>query len=242
MALRGAHRRVVNLACSLGRKEDRKRRLRELEEARVRADFELELHNPPLKISADDNLDRAQTTLAGTLVELIPRERVSLVVSPSPHDGHHGHEVVGRATRDALRALGENSPRWWMWGLWSDLPLPTVMSEFDSKRLTAVLHALSAYTGELSRNDYRVLVEARGKLNRVLGPERVFGYGAEGSEAEFVELLTEAFVVDGSWRLGAPRRLDPSDPFPSAEPGKEIDWWLDALSVSGFVRAGRGSP
>jgi LmbE family N-acetylglucosaminyl deacetylase len=201
MALRDAGHRIVNLACGLGSEGEQERRLRELQEATARAGFELALHDPT------QPLERA-------LAELIPREQVSLVVSPSPHDGHPAHELVGRATRDALRAFGAESPRWWMWGLWADLPLPTLMFEFDSERLEQVLFALSAHAGELARNDYRVLVEARARMNSVLGPERVFGFGSAGTDADFAELLTEAVLVDGSWHLGVPRLLDPSDPLP----------------------------
>jgi hypothetical protein len=36
-----------------------------------------------------------------------------------------------------------------MWGLWGDLPLPTIATAFDSARLDEILLALDAHTGEL---------------------------------------------------------------------------------------------
>jgi LmbE family N-acetylglucosaminyl deacetylase len=240
MALRDAGHRIVNLACSLGRPDHSERRLRELEEACARARFELVLHDPPLEISHDDDLVRPEETLGSTLRELVASEDVSIVVSPSPHDGHPGHEAVGRATRDALRSLGRGSPSWWMWGLWDDLSLPTLVSEFDGTRMDEVLHALSAYSGELARNDYRVMVEARARMNKILGPERVFGFGSRGTDAEYVELLTEALVVEGRWHRGASRLLDPKNPRSPARTAQAVDRWLDAPSVRQLVRDGPG--
>lgn len=241
LSLRKEGHRVFNLACGLGSEADQERRKGELEDALDRAGFDGTIHDPPLDISHDHSADAAQETLERTLTELIPKLEVSVVVSPSPHDGHPAHEVVGRATRDALRALGKDGTRWWMWGIWGDLPLPTLMFEFDAELLKQVLHVLSAHAEELARNDYRVLVEARARMNSVLGPERVFDYGDDGADADYVELLTEAFLVEGSWHLGSPRRLDPSDPFPTPQPEQKIDWWLDAPSVSERASRARGS-
>ena len=82
--------------------------------------------------------------------------------------------------------------RWWMWGLWADLPLPTLFVPFDERQLKNVLHGLAAYAGELNRDDYTRLVEGRAEANRVLGSERVFGFGAaERRDSRYAELLTE---------------------------------------------------
>jgi LmbE family N-acetylglucosaminyl deacetylase len=236
MALRDAGSRVVNLACSLGRSEERERREQEVREASARTGFELVIHDPPLAISAEDDLDAAQATLARTLGETIAAIGAEIVVSPSPHDGHHGHEVVGRAARDALRALRDSAPRWWMWGLWAELPFPTLVSLFGADRLDALVYALEAHAGEIARNDFADLARSRATVARVIGAEKAFGYGAEGFDRPHADLLTEAIAAGGRWTAAAPRVLDPVDPLAGGEPAQPLDWWLDAESYADRMR------
>lgn len=235
LALRDAGHRVINVACSLGRTDQAPRRLAEVQEACRRARFELVVCDPPLGISRSDDLAEAQRALAATVRRLVVEERVDVVVSPSPHDGHHGHEVVGRAARDAVEALAP-TPRLWLWGLWADLPHPTLYAGFDEGRLGAVLHVLAAHEGELVRNDYRALVRGRAMANRVLGCERVFGFGAGRRPGPYAELVTEAVLRDGAWRAGGARELDPAAPLDGDDaPGAPLGWWLHGPSFADFL-------
>lgn len=230
MALRDADWRVVNVACGLGRPDQHARREAEARAASARAGFEARIEHPPVAMSSDDDPAAAREHL----LEIVRRElddlRPQIVVSPSPHDRHHAHELVGAAVRDALAAAKGEAPRWWMWGLWASLPLPTLATPFDASRLEEICTALEAYRGELERNDYRRFVRARAEMNASLGPELLFGFGSQApSEVRFVELLTEAVRVDGRWLLGRARWLDPSVPLP--DPGETaVDDWLEAVS------------
>jgi len=249
MALRHAGWRVVNVACGLGRPDQHARREAEVRDASARAHFEPRIERPPVAMSSDDDPAAAHERL----LEVVRRElddlQAQIVVSPSPHDRHHAHELVGAAVRAALVERGDDAPRWWMWGLWSSLPLPTLATAFDAARLEEVLTALDAYRGELERNDYRRFVKARAEMNASLGPELLFGFGGETpQEVRFVELLTEAARVDGRWLLGRARWLDPSAPL--VEPSDAaVDEWLDRASEAdrfgapgdqGRVEAGPG--
>jgi LmbE family N-acetylglucosaminyl deacetylase len=229
LALRGAGHHVINVACSLGGPEQAQRRRQEVVDAAARAGFTLEILDPPLEISRDDDLGAAQSRLAAWMAAYVMENEVDLVVSPSPHDGHHGHEVVGRAVRDGIERSGRR-PRWWVWGLWADLPLPTLVVEFDQQRMEAVLEVLAAYAGELERNDYAALVRCRATANRVLGAERVFGFGSGGLDGPYVELLTELGVHDGRWTAYAPRRLNPASPLLGRPGERTLTWWLDEPS------------
>lgn len=233
LALRAAGHRVVNLACGLGRPADHERRRAEVSEACRRAGFELVVHDPPLALSSGDDLGRALTLLIESVGRLVASEAVDLVVSPSPHDGHPAHELVGRA---ALAA----GVRWWMWGLWADLPVPTLYSGFGDDRLAEARHVLGAHAGELARNDFDTLLGARAAANRVLGSERVFGSGAPGRPEPYAELLTEAVPAGGDWLAGQPRLLDPSRPLAPGPYGPPIGWWLHADSVRTHLRGRRG--
>ncbi|MDQ6816983.1 MAG: PIG-L family deacetylase [Actinomycetota bacterium] len=236
MALRDAGWRVVNLACSLGRPDDRQRRRAELVEACRLAAFELLIAEGIPPIGAEDDLALAQDGLSAAIVAALDDVGAEIIVGPSPHDGHHGHEVVGRAIRDAVEARVEPMHALF-WGLWGDLPLPNVLVPFGAARLLEIQHALGAHAGELARNRLDRLVEGRAAANAVLGPERVFGFGAAGGEHDHAELLTDiGWTPSDGWRLTAPRELDPARPLAPAG-GPAIGWWLHARSARMTLRS-----
>jgi LmbE family N-acetylglucosaminyl deacetylase len=251
IGLRHAGHRVFNLACSLGRPAHRARREAELGAAMELAHFEWEAVSPPLAISAGDDLALAQRRLAPLVRELIVREGFDLVVSPSPHDGHHGHEVVGRAAAEAIASLGTGAPPWWLWGLWADLALPTLFVPFDEDAMADVLRALAPHTGELARADYAAVVRGRALANRVLGIERAFGFGeprvggpyahlrADGRP--YAELLAEVLREGDAWQLAAPRTPEPTDPLAGARAELPVGWWIDEPSVQERARRLRAS-
>jgi LmbE family N-acetylglucosaminyl deacetylase len=252
MALRDAGWRVVNLACSLGRPADRARRARELTEACRRAEFELLLAEGLPEIGVGEDLALARSALTRVVSTAVREQRARVIVGPSPHDGHHGHEVVGRAICDAVEA-DSSSVTVLLWGLWADLPFPTMVVWFDRDRLTEIEDALAAHTGELARNRFDRLLAGRAAANAVLGPERVFGFGVRGhadagvpggkpGDEGFAELLTEVkFDPSRGWRLGAPRTfngsadadslLRPFAPRPGGRESDAIDWWIRAPSL-----------
>ena len=234
MALRDAGWRVVNLACSLGRLEDRVRRRAELAEACRLARFELLTPEGMPPIGRDHDLAGAQRALTTAIVETLEQTGAQLALAPSPHDGHHGHEVVGRALRDAVQVRAR-ALRVMFWGLWADLPVPNLLVPFDAGRLEEIQLALRSHAGELARNRLDRLVESRAVANAVLGAERVFGFGVTGVEHRYAELLTDASWTPSSrWRLMAPRKLDPLDPL-AGDYGPEIGWWLHAPSIRSLL-------
>lgn len=229
MAFREAGWRVINLACGLGREDDRERRRAELVESCRLARFELIILDGIPPLAGGDDADVARSALSAAIAVELARSRVELVVSPSPHDGHPGHEVVGRAVCDAVESTARPLEVM-LWGLWGDLPVPNVLVPFDQSRLEELRHALRAHAGELERNRYDRLLESRAAANAVLGAERVFGFGSRGSQRPYAELLMDVrWSPGGGWRLTAPRELDPA--LPAADAGPEIGSWLRAPSV-----------
>ena len=197
LGLREHGHRVINLACSLGWPDQHERRRAEVTEACERLGFELIVHDPPLAISPDDDAFAARKLLAATVERIVAEERVDLVVSPDRDDAHHGHKTVAAVARTA-------GVRWWSWGLWRDLARPTIYVPFGDRRLAELQHALAAHRGEVARNDYPELLRARAIASRVLGAERVFGFGsARRSELPYAELLSDS---------GPPRVLDLEHP------------------------------
>lgn len=207
MALRDAGWRVVNLACGLGGEGQRARREAELREACRLARFELRIPAKPALASTEEgDAVAVGEVVAAAIAELDPQ----LVVSPGPGDRHPAHGLVAAAARKAIE--GQARPvHWWAWALWGSLPQPTLGTLFEQERLEEVLVALAAHRGELERNDYRRFVRARAEMNVSLAAELLFGFGAAApAGARYAELLTEAVPVDGRWRLGEARWLDPA--------------------------------
>ncbi|MHB8438182.1 MAG: PIG-L deacetylase family protein [Acidimicrobiales bacterium] len=239
LAMRDAGWRVVNLLCSTGPAEQRERRRAEVTEACRRARFDLvmmgEALGDPL---AEAEVAPARAAVHRAVGEALVEYRPDIIVCPSPHDRHRGHEVAGRGALDATAAAGRSGPRAvWLWGLWGDLPLPTLATGFDQARLEEILAALSAHGGELERNDYRRLVRGRAEMNASLGPERVFGFGTGTGAgrgtgpAPYVELVTELVPGEGRWLAGRPRWLDPAVPL--AEPTDvDLSTWLAPPSIT----------
>jgi LmbE family N-acetylglucosaminyl deacetylase len=185
LGLRDAGHRIINLACSLGRPEQHERRRAEVTEACRRAGFELVVHDPPLALSEHDDAFAARRLLGRTLETLITEERVDLLISPDRDDAHPAHKTVGMAARTA-------GVPWWTWALWRDLGRPTIFSPFGDRRLAELQHVLAAHRGEVDRNDYHDLLRARAISARVLGAERVFGFGSERrAEEPYAELLAD---------------------------------------------------
>lgn len=225
MALRDAGHPVVNLACSLGRPADHARRREELTEACARAGFELVIPDGLPALGSEDDLPAAQAELTDLIATLIQARACAYVVSPSPHDGHPAHETVGRAVRDALTRL-EDPAAWGMWGLWSELPLPNLYVPFDEPRLAEIEHALRAHAGEIDRNDYASLIGIRGRMNAILGAERVFGFGAAYDGTRYAELLTEV-VFDGDRFQRTPPARRPRAHLAGVPAGSTpLDRWL----------------
>ena len=212
-ALRDAGWRIVNVACSLGRPEQRERRLGELEEACRRAGFELRV----------DNVEPARV-----LDELQPE----LVVAPSPHDRHPFHEAVARDVLTAVAAAGSPATVW-LWSLWGESALPSLALELTDGRLDEIEHALEAHEGELARTDFKRLLRARADAYGVIGAERIYDFGAPALPFPRAELLTEIALEDGRWLLCEPRILRDGEANVEGITGTvDVTGWLFAPSVT----------
>lgn len=230
MALRDAGHQVVNLAVALGRPEHNERRRAELDEACARAGFALLVVDPPIAISAGDDRAHGEARVRAAIAAVLDGpDPPGLVVGPGPHDVHHGHELVGRAIRDELAARADTPP-WWIWAVWGDLPMPIIITAVDQARVDEITHALSAHAGEMERADYRVQLQARMRMTATLAAEKIFGFGAPALGTERAEVVTEVVRRDGHWLLGAPRALDAATPL--GRPRSVIvDAWLAAPSA-----------
>jgi len=235
---------VVSVVASLGFSGQWERRRAEAEAASERAGFVPVFLEPPLNLDLDGDLALATSRVAAELPGIVEAHGASIVVSPSPHDVHHGHEAVGRGVQRAVTALPPTL-RWWMWGVWGDLPAPNVYYGYDAHVLERALHILDAYSGELERNDYRPFLSGRAVANAVMGSERVFGFGSPAASAHpYADLVTEVRLVDGRFMASEPHHLD-QGPEPPASYHVDLTPWLDAPTVHelvGYIREVREEP
>jgi LmbE family N-acetylglucosaminyl deacetylase len=239
LELRRAGFRIVDAIVSLGRASDAGTRRREAQDVADRVGFDLVLPTPRIALSSRDATRASAGDVAEFVASLIDEYQPTVVVTPSPHDGHPAHELVGRAVRDAMEGRGGGCP-WWMWGLWSELPIPTLFSPVAATTLAEVAAALGLYRSQLARNDYGHLLEARAAASAVLGVERVFGFGACPSVfGGHAELFCEAIWSAGRWWLGRPRVLEPAAPVASVAPvDADIGAWLHQASARQLLRDG----
>lgn len=228
--------RVVSVAASLGSPGQQERRRGEFEEAARRAHFVPVFLDPPLALSLADDLAHAADRLAVELPRIVSDHDATVVVSPSPHDVHHGHEAVARGVQRALESLPATT-RWWMWGIWGDLPAPNVFFPFGESEIERMRHVLEAYAGELHRIDYRRLLVGRASATSVLGAERVFGFGTSGaSPLPYAEVLTEVRRVGRRWMASDGHHLD-EGPLPDVGFEMDLTAWVEAPSVRQVVGA-----
>ena len=194
LALQASGHRIINLACSLGRPADRERREAEARESSRRTGFELIIPSRPAAIGSGDDLDAAQAELATLIAELVRHEAVDIVFSPSPHDRHPGHEVVGRAALDALTPLEDAAPVWWMWGLWADLPFPTLITYFGPERLRQILEPWTPTPASWSETTTAAWCEAGRRPTPSLAPSGCSASAPAAEAGEFAELATEVVL------------------------------------------------
>ncbi|HUC04872.1 MAG TPA: PIG-L family deacetylase [Acidimicrobiales bacterium] len=229
---------VVSVISSLGFTQQHERRRRESEDAAKRAGFVPVFLNPPLDLTLGPDLPRATARVAAELGAIVEEHDATVVVSPSPHDVHHGHETVARGVQAAMTTLPE-TVRWWMWGVWGDLPAPNVFYAFDHKTMERAQHILDAYAGELDRNDYRRMLTGRAMALAVMGSERVFGFGSPAaSSLPYAEVLTEVRHLHGRWMASQAHLLD-DGPSPESSFTLDLSAWVEAPSmhqVCGWIR------
>lgn len=238
LALLQAGHEVTNLAISLGRRGDRERRRRELERACGQLGLPLEILEPPLDMSSaeGDDLDAARQRMDAALHERI--QACDLVIAPSPHDQHPGHELVGRAATSAVAQPSADPPRLWLWSIWSPLALPTTITGFDEPVMLRLDGALRAHRSQLERNGYDRLLRAKATTDAVLGPELVLGFAGSRLEHPYAELTCELVRAGEKWLLGASRELDPAQPFPSPT-SVDASNWIAAPSGRALLGASR---
>jgi LmbE family N-acetylglucosaminyl deacetylase len=204
IALRRRGWRVINLVCGLGRPEDHSRRRREVQAAARVLDIETQF-TEPLAMSSDDDLDAAQAKVTALVAEELESREPQIIIAPAVHDGHHAHELCGRAVRDAVQLTCVSRTVWW-WRLWGQGGPPTLV--IDCTDAMSVLRAaLAEHAGEVDRNRYLELLDADATADAIRASEQLFGFGRPGLTTNRARVFCETVWDQGQWRFGEPRVL-----------------------------------
>lgn len=201
--LREAKWNVINVAVTLGsRRERRKARRRELQNACASLGFELivpgklglERINPESRRRNHAHWRAAVKVIARILAEHQPRA----IFIPHEDDCHETHVGTHFLVLDALKTL----PRDFKCHVvetefWGQMTEPNVLAEISPKELADLIMALACHVGEVRRNAYHARLPAWMMDNVRRGAELVGGQGGAAPDFTFATIYRLS-----TWRAG----------------------------------------
>ncbi|MBI4068317.1 PIG-L family deacetylase [Candidatus Kaiserbacteria bacterium] len=215
MRLRREGYRIVNVAMTLGRPEQRERRATELKGACAYLDFELTVLASNGFDSASKSLRKSEVWLwlsqVNTIAGFIHRIMPKIIIIHHHHDAHHEHQGTALMVRGALQCI-EWSGIVFEGEYWSEVQNPNLMLEVSAEQLIQMLEALSCHKGELERNPYDRREPAR-LSNNVRRSEIVLGRGTAAPAFDFAAMYRRNQCVKGKVlpRPGKKLVLDKTD-------------------------------
>ena len=200
---REAKMRVVNLAVTLGSKQERRPgRLTELKAACRHLGFKLVLATPDgfdavtPKARTEDPVAWRQKV--ATIRDVIARERPAILALPHAGDRHPAHVGTHHLGFDALQSLGgEIALDLVETEFWGAMPDPNLMVEVPPADLADLLAALACHAGEVRRNPYHLRLPAHMIDNVRRGAETVLPRGSAAPDMTFAGLYRLRRWQDG---------------------------------------------
>ena len=169
LALRLMHEngaRVVNIAVTLGSKEERKKeRLGELREACDLLEFELELLSEDWKKKERE------------LKSLIQKYNPDIIISPHLKDHHPTHIKTGELLKSVSTSLKKEHFLIAWAEFWAPMNKPNLLLEVPEEIVNYQMQALTKHRGEVERNPYHLRLPAWMMDNVRRGSELIAGKG-----------------------------------------------------------------
>ena len=191
---REAGMRVINVAVTLGSKEERRAaRRQELKKACDWLDFELEHTvpgglekiNPRTRRSDPKHWSRAVKVIAASIKKNQPR----VIFFPHKLDWNVTHIGTHFLVMDALRTLPPDFQTTLVeTEFWGQMPSPNLMVESGATDVADLVAALSFHVGEVRRNPYHLRLPSWMQDNVRRGAELVGGQGRAAPDFTFATL------------------------------------------------------
>jgi N-acetylglucosamine malate deacetylase 1 len=191
---REAGMRVINVAVTLGSKEERRAaRRQELKKACDWLNFELEQTGPGglekinsrMRRSDPKHWSRAVKIIAASIMKNRPR----VIFFPHKLDWNVTHIGTHFLVMDALRTLPPDfQTRLVETEFWGQMPSPNLMVESGATDVADLLAALSFHVGEVRRNPYHLRLPSWMQDNVRRGAELVGGQGRAAPDFTFATL------------------------------------------------------
>lgn len=192
--IRDGHARVVNIAVTLGSREDqRARRRHELRAACDALGFELlepvpggfDFISKQGKTAHPENWKRSVCVIA----TLLQRYNPAIILFPHTEDWNGTHEGVHMLVMEALAAMPETFKTHLMQTeFWRPMKQPNLMLEIPEDHLAHMMNALAMHVGEVERNPYHLRLPAWMMDNVRRGGEVVGGQGGDAPDFTFATL------------------------------------------------------
>jgi N-acetylglucosamine malate deacetylase 1 len=196
--------KVTNVAITLGSdKEQRPRRLREVEFACRAAGFELVVPQPPSGFDEVTELNRKEkpaewSSKVTALRDIFDRENPDAVLTPHADDFNTTHLGTHWLVFDALAQHLERNKRepvvFIETEFWHQIERPNLMLGLAPELVAGQLVAIAEHGGEMARNPYHLLHPCRLMDNVRRGSEVVGGQGAAARDFIFAEIYNVAFM------------------------------------------------
>jgi LmbE family N-acetylglucosaminyl deacetylase len=201
--LREANMRIVNVAVTLGSKQERQAaRWQELKNACGWLGFDLEATAPNglEKINSDTRKgDPARwAAVVKTIAALLTKHRPRIIFFPHEADWNRTHIGTHWLAMDALKTLPADFQCVMVeTEFWGQMPSPNLMVESSVDDVADLLAALSFHIGEMRRNPYHLRLPAWLQDNVRRGAELVGGQGGAAPDFTFATLYRAR-----RWRKG----------------------------------------
>jgi len=166
--------KVVNVAATLGSKEERKlERLEELTKACEHLEIELLVLHEDWKMKVRE------------LKSLIQKYHPSIILAPHAHDLHPTHVKTSKLLQESLKGLKKESFIIAWSEYWGQLKKPNLLVEVPRDILKLQLEALTMHEGEVSRNPYHLRLPGWMMDNVRRGSEVIQGTSSESPNFAF---------------------------------------------------------
>jgi LmbE family N-acetylglucosaminyl deacetylase len=215
LRLRAAGWRVVNVAVTLGSRQDRRAaRWQELQASCLVLGFELVAASsaPGTGLEGIRTAEHAAQhpnwrAAVQRVIELMSLYQPRVVICPHELDGHDVHMATSQLALQALAGLPALSPHLLLSEYWNTQLQPQLMLGLTDQQVGQMMLATAMHAGEVSRQPYHLTLPAWLMDSARRGAERVGGPGAASSGMTYAALYGWRRRVRSEWVTMAPRMV-----------------------------------